>query len=702
MNPGDVTALIGAVPSGAARRRSGGGGGGCKQIADAVGDLRVKGGVPGVGGAPLRRRRAARGGAGGGGARRGARARLAVGALPARAPVRRRRQRCARSPRSSSASCATAVWRRPQAGSTSATSIATGSATLDRAEKAFARGRSTALMGRRAPPRSPSCRIWRRCAATGAASSSSTSTRRGESDAGARADILTRIGEVREREIDDSDGAGEAYALRDPGRRQLHAGARGRGPRLQQARHHRQAGVDASRGGGERAIAGRARVGAVARGRASGRARGDARRGHRRSDGGARRGTDGARSLRRARAGAATQGRVRAAVRALSQRDRSRRRAAIVRPGCRRRSANWRRCGWAITRRAIEAFSIAAGIEGGRARATRCRGWRSCSRTARRRHPSSTPCWRASPRSPTARPSRRRSSSTRRGCRRSAGTSKLRWPAIAARVELAPLGSHRVHGGRARVSPRRALGRAVGAVRARARTRRRRRARAQRLQARARCWRGKLGRVDEGIKYLQQTLTLAPRHLPARLLLAALYTEAQRWEELAPVLARAAADADAVGAPRGARRGGRAARRGAGLWEAAALAGVSLTAPARARLYARLGRWNELAELHERVRPTARAQARRRLRAIGPPSCGSNGSASRRARRRAARRRARRRARSGWRSCWRTSARSATTGRRGARRSRSWWRARAIRRCGSRSCGGSPRRNRRTRWWRRG
>ena len=85
------------------------------------------------------------------------------------------------------------------------------------------------------------------------------------------------------------------------------------------------------------------------------------------------------------------------------------------------------------------------------------------------------------------------------------------------------------------------------------------------------------------------------------MLLAALYTEAQRWDELGPVLAelpprptllaRRAAIAEAAGRNEEALS----------LWEQAAAAGLSLTTPALSRLYARLGRWESLAELLEKV-----------------------------------------------------------------------------------------------------
>ena len=117
----------------------------------------------------------------------------------------------------------------------------------------------------------------------------------------------------------------------------------------------------------------------------------------------------------------------------------------------------------------------------------------------------------------------------------------------------------------------------------------------------------KLGRVDDGIRLLHETIDLDPKHRAARHALAALYTDGQRWSELAPVLAelpptpavlaRRAAIAEASGRHEEALA----------LWQEAQAAGLGTTLAAQARLLARLGRWNELAELHEKVQSNGAA-----------------------------------------------------------------------------------------------
>ncbi|HEY2749661.1 MAG TPA: hypothetical protein VGL86_33805 [Polyangia bacterium] len=111
----------------------------------------------------------------------------------------------------------------------------------------------------------------------------------------------------------------------------------------------------------------------------------------------------------------------------------------------------------------------------------------------------------------------------------------------------------------------------------------------------------KLGRVDEGIEYLHEAIALDPKHRGARVALAALYTEAQRWTELGPVLAELPPSPSLLARRAALAEAGGRHEEALALWQGAQAAGLSTTAPAQARLFARLGRWNELAELHERA-----------------------------------------------------------------------------------------------------
>ncbi len=109
----------------------------------------------------------------------------------------------------------------------------------------------------------------------------------------------------------------------------------------------------------------------------------------------------------------------------------------------------------------------------------------------------------------------------------------------------------------------------------------------------------RLDRRADGISRLKESLALSPANLPARIALAALYTEERRWEELRPLVAelpvspallvRRAALAEANGAPEEALA----------LYQTALDRGVTVAARPRARLLAQLGRWRELAVSYE-------------------------------------------------------------------------------------------------------
>ncbi|HEY2743647.1 MAG TPA: tetratricopeptide repeat protein, partial [Polyangia bacterium] len=420
----------------------------------------------------------------------------------------------------------------------------------------------------------------------------------GEGDAGARADILTRIGEVREREIDDSDGAGEAYAQAIQADASFMPALEGAGRVF--SKHgtidklvwmHRAEAASAP-SPGERAWA-LLRAGELLAARAATL-------------------DEGIVVLTEAHAAAPT---ARALFDALEQALRRKgaweQLCALYRSeidrGVEPDRATWLqmqigelaavRLG--DTRRAIEAFGVAAGIEGGRMRY-------ALSRLAQLLEDSDapspeldavlgrlaaltdSPAEQASFLEHTARLQEKR------------GDVEAALASYRRAVELAPL-EHTVHTAAGRAFHRAERWDELLALFERALAHGDADERAHNAYKAGSLLARQLGRVDDGIKYLQQALALAPRHLPARLLLAALYTEAQRWEELAPVLAQLP--------PTPTRLARRAALAEAGgrldealsLWEAAALAGVTLAGPARARLYARLGRWNELAELHERV-----------------------------------------------------------------------------------------------------
>ncbi|MGZ3441846.1 MAG: hypothetical protein ACXVDD_20140, partial [Polyangia bacterium] len=111
----------------------------------------------------------------------------------------------------------------------------------------------------------------------------------------------------------------------------------------------------------------------------------------------------------------------------------------------------------------------------------------------------------------------------------------------------------------------------------------------------------RLGRSDEAINRLEATLAIDPRHRAARLALAALLTGSQRWSDLGAVLAALPSSPSLL-----ARRAALAEAAGQheealALWSDAYAAGLKAASLPRARLLARLGRWNELAELHEQV-----------------------------------------------------------------------------------------------------
>ena len=117
----------------------------------------------------------------------------------------------------------------------------------------------------------------------------------------------------------------------------------------------------------------------------------------------------------------------------------------------------------------------------------------------------------------------------------------------------------------------------------------------------------KLGRLDEGIEYLHETIALDPKHRAARLALAALYTEAQRWAELGPVLAELPPTPSLLARRAALAEAGGRLEEALTLWQEAQAAGLPTTSLAQARLLARLGRWNELAELHEKVQANGAA-----------------------------------------------------------------------------------------------
>ncbi len=117
----------------------------------------------------------------------------------------------------------------------------------------------------------------------------------------------------------------------------------------------------------------------------------------------------------------------------------------------------------------------------------------------------------------------------------------------------------------------------------------------------------KLGRVDEGIEYLHETIALDPKHRAARMALAALYTEAQRWTELAPVLAELPPTASLLARRAALAEAGGRHDEALALWQEAQAGGLPTTLLAQARLFARLARWNELAELHEKVQSNGAA-----------------------------------------------------------------------------------------------
>ena len=127
----------------------------------------------------------------------------------------------------------------------------------------------------------------------------------------------------------------------------------------------------------------------------------------------------------------------------------------------------------------------------------------------------------------------------------------------------------------------------------------------------------KLGRLDDGIELLHETIALDPKHRAARVALAALYTETGRWVELGPVLAELPPTPSLLARRAAIAEAGGRHEEALGLWQEAQAAGLATTATAQARLLARLGRWNELAELYERgSEPAAHG------------SNGSNGSAN--------------------------------------------------------------------------
>jgi tetratricopeptide (TPR) repeat protein len=117
----------------------------------------------------------------------------------------------------------------------------------------------------------------------------------------------------------------------------------------------------------------------------------------------------------------------------------------------------------------------------------------------------------------------------------------------------------------------------------------------------------KLGRLDEGIEYLHETIALDPKHRAARVALAALYTEGQRWVELGLVLVELPASPSLLARRAAIAEAGGRHEEALGLWQAAQAAGLATTTPAQARLLARLGRWNQLAELYEKVQSNGAA-----------------------------------------------------------------------------------------------
>ena len=686
INPSDVTALLALLRLALRDGDRAAAAAGCKKIADAVGDPRVKAEFLAWAG----------------------RLYDAVG-LGARRRWRRRcRARCTRPSRRRCASCSS--------GSTPATTTRASSCAVverglrdgsvaapagwfdlgylyryrlgdaERAEKAFAEVVAPATARRRSAALGELSELaaargdWARVVAL-ELERLDDEERRGR----ARAPSWTRIGQVREERLDDADGAAEAYTKADRGRRQLPAGARRRGARVRQARHRRQAGVDASRRGGGGAVAGRARGGAGARGRAARRRSGDGRRGHRGARGGARR-----RCRRRARMFDALELALRrkGAYEKLCILYRSE-----VDRGVEPRRAAWllhadRRAGGAAARRSASAPSRrSASRPASRAtgRASRCRAWRSCSRTPTRR-PSSRRCWRGWARSPTI----RRAGVAARARRAAAGAARRRRGGageLPARARAGAAGALGLRRGGPRLPPRRALAGSADAVRARHAAGRR----AERAHYAYRA--GLLARAQA--RAARRRHRAAARDHRAR-------PQASRGARGAGGAVHRGGSAGSSSGRcspscrrrrrcwRGARRSPRPAggtKRRLGCGRRRRPPGWRRRRPARRACWRGSARWNELAEL---VRGGAAQRRRRQARRIAAPlsrrRAAPRAARTAGARRRAPRRSRRRRSRLGAAAPGaRARARRRRAGPR-ATRSRRWWRARAIRRCAWRSC----------------
>ena len=541
---------------------------------------------------------------------------------------------------SSSAGCATAAWRRPTAGSISATSIAIGSAMPSAPRRRSPRSSSAGggEGGRRSRELSELAAArgdWARVVGARARAARRRARRDGaRGDAGAHRTGARGAARRRRRR-------GDGLHAGRRGRRQLPAGAGRRGARVPKRgtvdklvwMHRAEAAAATSPGeragalvrAGELLVADAATV------------------------------DEGIAALEEARAALPTaramfdalelalraQGRLRGAGDAVSHRGRSRRRGAARGVAAHADRRARRRCG-STTTSAPSRRSASPPASRATGRASRCRAWRSCSRTPTSRR-SWRRCWRGWARSPTT-PAEQASLLERAArLQERRGDVEASLGSYRRALELAPAG-HTVYAAAGRAfRSRRALDGSIGAVRARdAAGRRAERAhyayRAGLLLAR------KLGRLDDGIERLHETIALDP----------SIARRAWRWRRCTPRRGVGSSSGRCSPSCRRRRRCWRDARRSpkpaggtkrrSGYGRRRRPRGWRRRRRRRRACLARLGRWNELAELYERgsepaahgsngsngsANGTAGKQAL--SRAIAPPSCASSASGKRRA-----------------------------------------------------------------------